>query len=844
MVAMFSEFTLKDFEPASYYQVFSDDLVKNAEGEPLVSVSPFPKGKDLIRQYYAKKYKTNMSIPNAGNGNSFVSLNDFAANFNEYLASAKKIYGDGDCRIAFCLGMSSTHATPIIYIKENGREGILFADSKGVNSENSVCIKQIANQSKIPIYAIENVRQKDLYSCFTDALLFGRDATAINPETNSYYIPNLLSSIESNAKQRVHEEYSTTILPDELLKTSQISSFTGAHHPKPSGKPIHRYQNTNETLEKFRERYTDKNITIRRGSEDTKGINISSYLRKKGIKFADLMEIQFFINQMEEILGNLLTDQKRLDFIWVAKRILQLQGPVVPHVKREGLYDFTRKFIKQSFQDQIAFLENDIKEKFNEKNGMKAFIDRGYTQLKLSQMCYESGDKYAAAAYLALAENDLTTANHIGPENQQIFLDLKLINEMQEQIKHEMIKKDKDIIIDFSSDEDFLLDDEESLDENSSTKIITLHYLPSSIKIEDIKYIDENGHFFLKDGKINNTPEISTNKNAKSQNIIKGALPIKSNVKNTEKIAILNVNEKYTLNDLKLYDKVILYDSKKDRDLRDYYIIRKDLEKNDIVVDDKVYVSEDLIDNLNEIKNKNKPSPDFNGCEYTDINIIPKLQLQDLKVEIYKRVWAAPSGSFFTEPLIEIKKENDPHFKVILPFKVPVHVKKILDEIEMAIQGETNYRNALENIIQIALQESKASNLFISRDRTTEAFYENILKLLNVNADETLSRIENYINNTTLAEQWGTRNNKLPTTVEKMWNLIRDKNPHLSNSQNKLKQVMLLAIGAVKSNDDLIDLRSDTTKNFYKNIMQFIALKEDINLVLEARLTKSPYRSL
>jgi len=70
-----------------------------------------------------------------------------------------------------------------------------------------------------------------------------------------------------------------------------------------------------------------------------------------------------------------------------------------------------------------------------------------------------------------------------------------------------------------------------------------------------------------------------------------------------------------------------------------------------------------------------------------------------------------------------------------------------------------------------------------------------------------------------------------------MWNIIIDKDP-LSNSQNKLKQVLLLAISAKKSNDDFIDLHSDVTKNFYKNIMRFIVLKEDISLILEARLTE------
>jgi len=97
---------------------------------------------------------------------------------------------------------------------------------------------------------------------------------------------------------------------------------------------------------------------------------------------------------------------------------------------------------------------------------------------------------------------------------------------------------------------------------------------------------------------------------------------------------------------------------------------KKELENNGIVVDNKVFVSEDLIDNLEEIKNKNEPSSNFVQCEYTDINIFPKLQLQDLKDVIYKRKWASPSVGFFTDPLIEVRKEDDPNLKVLSHFKV------------------------------------------------------------------------------------------------------------------------------------------------------------------------------
>lgn len=333
---------MQKFNAKEYYKIQKDRSIQDDKRN--LAIVPFAKGQALIAEYYNDKYHTNITFPRKSTVHRNVqrffllTLNEFANNSKQYINEAQQ--NTGDYRQAFILGASDLHATPVIYIREKNDEGILIVDSKG---KNSAIAKKIEETSKIKVYLVAEAGQSDDYSCYTHSLKIASDTTAMDP-TNTYYIPNLLTHIKDHAKEE--ETYYLTKLPNELLKTAQISSFVDTHKEDESeGKIIHKKEN----LTLFRQRYTDMDIKILSKTskmdaleEEVKIKDISSYVRIKGIKFADLIEIQFYLNEIKKEVKT-LTSEEIAAFISGSKQVLRSQGE--PDEARPGLYDYADKFL-------------------------------------------------------------------------------------------------------------------------------------------------------------------------------------------------------------------------------------------------------------------------------------------------------------------------------------------------------------------------------------------------------------------------------------------------------------------------------------------------------------------
>ena len=308
-----------------------------------------PRGMELVAEYYAKKYQTNITLAKIEMpGLSLVmyaDLTHFVAEINGYLRTLRSTPGD-NYRHAFLIGASATHATPVVYIRENGQEGILLADSKGVNAWAA----QTAHDgSGINVYASELTRQADMSSCYTDAMVFCRDTTSVNADTGEYYIPGLLTQLQSRAEPR--SGFFAARLPNELLKTAQIASFVGDNREADSEKIIHKGM----TLDQFRERKTDKGVLIK-GKDQP--VDIASYARKKGAKLANIAEIQFYLKQISDQAGDLFIDTERKLFIAEAKRILKTQGNLG---SRLGLHEFAETFLAR-FSSRMSETERNARQ--------------------------------------------------------------------------------------------------------------------------------------------------------------------------------------------------------------------------------------------------------------------------------------------------------------------------------------------------------------------------------------------------------------------------------------------------------------------------------------------------
>lgn len=330
--------TLPEFKPSSHYIPGTDIDLLNDDNH---TISPTPGGMELIAQYYARKYGTNIVLPaDESEGEKiYASLITFAANINTYLEPIKK--ANQDCRAAFFIGAESTHATPIIYIRENGKEGFLYADTKGVNEW---AVELMQDETKVEVYAIEDWRQADSYSCYIEALTFSRDATAMSKDKQNFRIPGLLNFLDNHSEPSAKGTFrKLTSLPPELLKTAQSSEFTKNYRDE-SKRVVHDHKGKPETIEEFRERYTDKDISIRRKPpKKVETTDISRYLRKKGIQSADIIEMQFYLNHIEKKLGYKLSDETRHRFVQEAKDVFRSQDPA--YKTREGIKKFAENFL-------------------------------------------------------------------------------------------------------------------------------------------------------------------------------------------------------------------------------------------------------------------------------------------------------------------------------------------------------------------------------------------------------------------------------------------------------------------------------------------------------------------
>lgn len=316
---------IKEFNYEEYFIINSNP--------PDPSIELKTKGILLLTQYYADKYAAKITIPqHLGVADS---LSRFIKSAPNYLADFRNAQGEN--RQAFLIGIMSGHGIPIIFIKDDkNEEGILLADSKGTSSYNAL---QLQESLGIPVYAVKKGRQRDGFSCYADALIIGCECTARNISNGEYRIPNLLQQLKSRSTNL--DNYHVTLLPDNLLKTSQLSDFT-KEHKEPNNPIIHK----NETLTDFRKRYTNE-------------FAHPTYLRAKGVKFADIIEIQFYLNQLKEKVGTKLTEIDSKLFIEESKKILKSQGaPFEPEeenetsTSRKGLHEFTQTFLGRIIDQQ------------------------------------------------------------------------------------------------------------------------------------------------------------------------------------------------------------------------------------------------------------------------------------------------------------------------------------------------------------------------------------------------------------------------------------------------------------------------------------------------------------
>lgn len=305
------EHKLDKFVPGHHYEIIPSKIKKDGVQLSDVRFKVEGLGLELIAEYYNEKYAAKITLCPHGITNDCKEI--FAK-----IRTHKNI--NQDDRHAVIFGAKEKHAFPVVYIREKGEEYILIADSVMPSREDAENLSKITG---LPVYAALNVtRVAENTGCRTDALVYGRIATA--QEDEKYSLPNLLAKLKSQLVER-GKGYIGVRLPEEFLITSQISSFNAYHNTNP-GKVTPK-----------QEKYTQKNVLV----DGKAKASASDYLRQKSFKFVNLMEIQFYIRQLKNILGKHWTPAIKKDFVDKAKIELKKQGDLA---KRKGLYDFVQAY--------------------------------------------------------------------------------------------------------------------------------------------------------------------------------------------------------------------------------------------------------------------------------------------------------------------------------------------------------------------------------------------------------------------------------------------------------------------------------------------------------------------
>lgn len=300
--------TLIKFNREEYFQSDVDHLSKG--NLPYVELNQ--NGIDLISQYYSYKYHMEGPIKTRYVRQIIEKIK--SEDFSE-IRNKKE-----DVRTAFLI--TGTHSTPVVYVKENGKELLLIFDSLGDTSMAKIAALALP---EIDVYtSISIIRQRDSYSCHSEALVLLRELTG-KDDSNHFLIPNISHKLEENTvKDSLQNEYPCNLheikLFDSLLITIQNPPFMEAHEQQYKSKEvIHTYKGKPEQIKEFLERYPPEE----RGSIGKKP-NVSNYLREKGLKFSQIIEIQFYLNQLKNFLGNQFTEKLRENFITDAKAVFKI----------------------------------------------------------------------------------------------------------------------------------------------------------------------------------------------------------------------------------------------------------------------------------------------------------------------------------------------------------------------------------------------------------------------------------------------------------------------------------------------------------------------------------------
>ena len=235
-----------------------------------------------------------------------------------------------DVRCVFYL--EGSHSIPVAYVKENGKKFLVVSDSKGGKKDDlaDLIAEAFAYQKveDIQVFRVSTPRQADLYSCFSDAMKFAVLVTARRKNEHTgdfeeYLIPQL--GEQMNTRQVPSDTNSepskvaSVLLPNECLRLAQLTRFINEHLDSEAQDNPLRGDAKGRRWDQFQTDYERTFTTGNDGAAVTKPR--ADYLRQKGVRYAQIVEIEYYNDQLKTMLGDKWSIEQQNELVDRLKKV-------------------------------------------------------------------------------------------------------------------------------------------------------------------------------------------------------------------------------------------------------------------------------------------------------------------------------------------------------------------------------------------------------------------------------------------------------------------------------------------------------------------------------------------
>lgn len=289
-----------------------------------------PRGRELLRDYFNRKYHTDIVFTGGSIQAATASVADFI-----HEARRDAPHAGADMRRAQFMGHAGGHGSVLLYLREHGEEALLLFDPAGGAGDIKygsalalACASLGPGGAPVKVYQHAQALQRDFMSCWAFSMKAAVMMTGRQPDGHGgfggYLLPGAIDKLEARRLQTAPPSGVRPVwaLP-ELSRTSQyihIALENVGTELDGAGEGGAQDSATRTFVERF---------TYQRGDDSF----MVDYMRQKGERLAELVEIEAWSQEIGKIAGpDIWTAQRQTAFAEDLKQMMRGPAAALPHV--------------------------------------------------------------------------------------------------------------------------------------------------------------------------------------------------------------------------------------------------------------------------------------------------------------------------------------------------------------------------------------------------------------------------------------------------------------------------------------------------------------------------------